>query len=66
MRCPPQPKVLHSIVNNTAATYGTVLKFTCKPGYTFPDFNLTKTIRCNENQIWEGNIDNCQGNFITK
>ncbi|CAD5113909.1 DgyrCDS3068 [Dimorphilus gyrociliatus] len=60
LRCPPNPKFSFTSINDTAVTYGTVLKYTCKPGYTFPDFNLTKTIKCNETQQWEGHIENCQ------
>lgn len=51
--CSPVEHFSNSTVNNTLDTvYNTMLSYTCQPGFKYPDDEIVKYRRCNEDAIW--------------
>ena len=48
-------------INTTVATYGTVVEYKCFQGFTFQNYNSSKTIECLATGEWSDEIEDCYG-----
>ena len=58
-RCPPVPKASNAAADTSLAVQGTVVTYSCLPGYNFTDESLPSLLEC-DGKSWVGVTPSCE------